>query len=198
MGDFAFFVPLIKQYGYFAVGVGLFLECMGLPFPGEAILILGAASASLGHLNIVAVIAVAALAAIVGDSTGYFIGKKFGRKLLKRFEHISIFSPKHLERAERFFKSHGNKTVFIGRFTAILRTYSALLAGVCHMPYPTFLFYNVAGGIMWASLIGFAGFEIGNNLPLLWSLLADFQYLLLALFLAFVSYKVFIFFRERK
>src|SRR6185369_4118465 len=83
------------------------------------------------------------------------------------------FHVHHIEKAENFFKKHGNKTVFIGRFTALLRTYAAVLAGVFEMHYPTFFFYNFTGGVAWAVLMGYVGYIIGNNLPLLLRIIKD-------------------------
>lgn len=190
MENFSFLIPLIKQYGYLVIGVGIFIECMGIPFPGETVLILAAVSASLGHLNLIAVILIAASTAILGDNAGYFLGKKFGRKILKKFEHIAFFSTVNIDKAEIFFKRDGHKTVFIARFIAILRAYSALFAGIFNMPYSTFLIYNMTGGIFWAVVIGLAGFEIGNNWELLGAILRDFQYLILTLVLGFIVYRV--------
>ena len=190
MDDLSFLIPLIKTYGYWVVGVGIFLECMGVPFPGETVLVMGGVAASLGHLNLAAVIIIAASAAILGDNMGYMIGKKFGRKIIKKFEKFPLFHFKHIDRAERFFKNHGNKTVFIGRFTVILRTYAALFAGVFDMHYSTFFMYNLSGGVLWATIFGFVGFYLGNNLELLGKFIADFNVIAFAIVGAFVAWKL--------
>lgn len=190
MDDLSFLIPLIRTYGYWVVGVGIFLECMGVPFPGETVLIVGGVAASLGHMNLAAVIIIAATAAILGDNVGYLIGKRFGRKIIKKFEKFPLFHYKHIDRAERFFKNHGNKTVFIGRFTAILRTYAALFAGVFDMHYSTFFIYNLTGGILWATIFGFVGFYLGNNLPLLGKIVADFNVIVFAIVGAFIAWKL--------
>lgn len=190
MEEFSYILKLTETYGYWVVGIGIFLECMGVPFPGETVLILGAVSASLGYLNLPAVIILAAIAAITGDNIGYFLGKKYGRKIIKKFEHFPLFHYKHIDRAERYFKVHGNKTVFIGRFTAILRTYAALFAGVFDMPYATFFFYNFTGGVIWATVMGLIGFYIGNNLELIGQIITDFNLVFFAIVIGFVTYKL--------
>lgn len=190
MEDFGFLIDLIKTYGYIVIGVGIFLECMGVPFPGETVLILGGVAASMGHLSLPAVMIIAATAAVLGDNMGFFIGRKFGRKIIKKFEHFPLFHYKHVDRAERFFKIHGNKTVFIGRFTAILRTYSALFAGVFDMNYATFFFYNLSGGVLWAVIFGFVGFYIGNNLDLLGKIISDLNLVFFGIVGAFVAYQI--------
>jgi len=199
MEDFPFLIHLIKTYGYYVIAVGIFLECMGVPFPGETVLILGAVAASMHHLNLAAVIIIAMVAAVVGDNMGYLIGKKFGRKIIKKFEHFPLFHYSHIERAEKFFKRHGNKTVFIGRFTAVLRTYAAVLAGVFDMPYEIFFIYNLTGGVLWAIIFGLLGYLIGNNLPLIGKIVKDLNFFMLGLIAAFVLYKAGkIYWRNRK
>ncbi len=126
----------------------------------------------------------------MGDNMGYFVGKKFGRKIIKKFEKFPLFHYKHIDRAEKFFKNHGNKTVFIGRFTAILRTYAALFAGIFDMHYPTFFMYNLSGGVLWATIFGFVGFYIGNNLPLLGKIISDFNLVFFGIVAVFVAWKL--------
>ncbi|MFA5828901.1 MAG: DedA family protein [Candidatus Gracilibacteria bacterium] len=178
-------VELIQNYGYVIIGAIIFLECIGIPFPGESSLILGGVAASLGHLNLVGVIIVSMVAAVTGDNLGYLVGKKFGRKIIKKFEHFPLFHYKHIERAEKFYKKHGNKTVFIGRFIAIIRTYAAVFAGIFDMHYPTFFFYNLTGGIVWAITFGVFGYALGNNIPLLMSIVKDFNAMVLLLAVGF-------------
>ena len=184
MEDFSFIIQLIKTYGYPVIGIGIFLECMGVPFPGETVLVLGGVAASMGHMNLAAVIIIAASAAILGDNMGYFIGNKFGRKIIKIFEKVPFFHYKHVDQAEKFFKTHGNKTVFIGRFTAILRTYAALFSGIFKMDYRTFFLYNFSGGVLWAIVFGFLGFYIGNNLPLLGKIVGNLNFIFIVVAIA--------------
>jgi membrane protein DedA with SNARE-associated domain len=133
-------LPFLQQflttYGYLAVALGVMVERMGIPVPGETMLLLAAAYAGAGHLDVRGVIVAAALGAIVGDSIGYEIGRLGGRALLSRYGHRLHLKTRHLARAEAFFARHGDKTVFFGRFTAFLRTFSAFLAGVNRMPSP--------------------------------------------------------------
>ncbi len=138
------------------------MESAGVPLPGETALIAGGVLASQGHYSIVAVIAVAALAAIIGDNVGYWIGRKGGRALLRRTPVVSGYFEKALPPSERFFQRHGAKTVFFGRFIAILRVTAAWIAGISHMPWWRFLVWNAAGGIVWATLVGVVAYVFGN------------------------------------
>jgi membrane protein DedA with SNARE-associated domain len=138
------------------------LESGGIPLPGETALITAGVFASRGDLNIVEVIAVAAVAAIVGDNCGYWIGRTGGRRLLERFGPIQRWSEPGLAWAEGFFDRHGGKTVFIGRFVAILRVTAAWLAGISHMSWWRFFAWNAAGGVCWAILVGLVAYYGGH------------------------------------
>jgi membrane protein DedA with SNARE-associated domain len=138
------------------------VESAGIPVPGETALIACGVLASQDRLNIVAVIAVAATAAIVGDNIGYWIGRKGGRRVLERWGPLSKHARRVLPRAERIFAKHGGKTVFFGRFIAFLRITVAWLAGISHMPWWRFFLYNAAGGIVWATLVGLVSYYLGD------------------------------------
>lgn len=138
------------------------IESAGIPLPGETALVACAVLASQSKLNIVAVIVVASAAAIVGDNAGYWIGRKGGRKLLERVPFVERHAQKVLPRAERLFDKHGGKTVFFGRFIAVLRITAAWMAGISHMPWWRFLGFNAAGGILWATLVGLVAFYSGK------------------------------------
>ena len=138
------------------------VESAGVPLPGETALVASGVLASQEKLDIVAVIAVAAAAAIIGDNIGYLLGRHGGRKLLERWGPISRHAQKVLPRSERLFARHGGKTVFFGRFIAVLRITAAWMAGVSHMPWWRFLVFNAAGGIIWATLVGLVAFYLGD------------------------------------
>lgn len=138
------------------------IESAGVPLPGETALVASAVLASQSKLNIVVVIVVAASAAIIGDNGGYWLGRKGGRKLLERWSLVSKHTKKVLPRAERLFAKHGGKTVFFGRFIAVLRITAAWMAGISHMPWWRFLFFNAAGGILWATLVGLVAYYSGE------------------------------------
>ncbi len=152
----------LDQWGYPVVLVFVMIESTGIPFPGETMLLLGAFFAASGHLSIYGVIASAAAGAIIGDNFGYWIGRKGGRPLIRRYGKYVFVKEKQLSQAERYFEHHGDKTVFFGRFISILRTWAAFLAGVNRMRWSIFLFYNAAGGIIWAIIYGIIGYFIGR------------------------------------
>ncbi len=154
---------MLANFGYAAVIAFVMIECVGIPFPGETMLLLASFYAAVdARLQIPLVIMCAAIGAILGDNLGYFIGSTGGRAFILRFGRFFFVKPHHLDYAEQFFARHGNKTVFFGRFTTILRLWSALLAGVNHMPWRTFLLYNAAGGVVWAAFYGLLGYFAGR------------------------------------
>jgi membrane protein DedA with SNARE-associated domain len=140
----------------------LLLESFGLPLPGETALIACGVLASQGALSIGAVIATAALAAILGDNLGYWTARRGGRALLDRYSLTRRYAERYLPRGERFFARHGGKTVFIGRFVAVLRVTAAWIAGLSNMHWWSFLAWNAAGGILWATLVGLVSYLVGS------------------------------------
>lgn len=138
------------------------LESFGLPVPGETALIACGVLASQGSLPIVAVIAVAALAAVIGDNLGYWAAREGGRPLLERHRMTRHFAERYLPRGERFFARHGGKTVFVARFVAVLRVTAAWIAGLSHMHWWRFLAWNAAGGMAWATLVGLVAYFLGD------------------------------------
>jgi undecaprenyl-diphosphatase len=156
---------LIGSSGYVVLFLLVGLESLGLPLPGETALVTAAAFAALGHLSISAVIATAVAAAIIGDNGGYWIGRAGGIALVRRYGRVLHVNESHLARAHGFFERHGPKTVFIGRFIALLRTWAAVLAGAAQMPYGTFMLYNALGAMCWSVIVGTLGYVFGRNLP---------------------------------
>lgn len=158
---------LVASYGYLVLFAIVALESFGIPLPGETALVTAAALAALGRLNILLVIATAAAAAILGDNAGYWIGRKGGSAFVRRYgRHVGLNDAK-VTRVHAFFERHGGKTVFIARFVALLRSWTAAIAGASRMSYGTFTLYNALGGLCWASLFGALGYVFGRNLPLL-------------------------------
>jgi membrane protein DedA with SNARE-associated domain len=153
---------LIANYGYLAIAVIIGLESMGLPLPGESALVVAALYASRHDHNIVGVVAAAATGAILGDNIGYWIGREFGYRLLLRYGGYIGLTAGKIKLGQYLFLRHGGKVVFFGRFVAILRILAAFLAGVNRMDWRRFLLANAAGGILWASVVGFGAYAFGK------------------------------------
>jgi membrane protein DedA with SNARE-associated domain len=153
---------LVHHYGLVALFIVVMLESGGAPLPGETALVAAAVYASTGHMNIVEVIVVAAIAAIVGDNIGYWLGRTLGRGAFERIPILRNHSAGFLPWSERFFKRHGAKTIFFARFFSVLRVTAAWIAGLSRMDWWTFFLWNAAGGICWALLVGLVAFYVGH------------------------------------
>ncbi len=138
------------------------LESMGVPSPGETALVLASVLASQGTLNIWLVILIGAASAIMGDNIGYLLGRRFGREVLEGHGPFRARRVRMVEAGDRYFKRHGAKTVFIGRWIALIRFATAWLAGINHMPLRVFFPWNAFGGITWALTYGLVGYYGGN------------------------------------
>jgi membrane protein DedA with SNARE-associated domain len=144
--------------------VVVMIESFGIPLPGETALIAFGVLASQGNYSIVWVIALAAAGAIVGDNLGYWLlGRLGGRALFRRWRWLARYSERILPVAERLMQRHGGKTVFFGRFVTVLRYTAAWVAGLGRMPWWRFLFWNAAGGIAWATLVGLVSYYAGQT-----------------------------------
>jgi membrane protein DedA with SNARE-associated domain len=156
---------LVHSYGYSAVFALVALESLGIPLPGETIVVLAGSYAGSTHkLNVWGVFATAAVAAVVGDNVGYWIGDKGGYRLLRRFGRYLRVDEDRLKVGRYVFARHGGKVVFFGRFVSVLRTYAAFLAGTNRMGWRRFLVYNAAGGIIWAAAYSIGSYEAGSTL----------------------------------
>lgn len=156
---------LLNSYGYLAVFLFVGIESTGIPFPGETMLLTAAIFAGTTHsLNIALVIAAAAAGAIVGDNLGFWAGREGGYRLVRRYGRYVRLDERRLKLGQYLFDRHGGKVVFFGRFVAVLRTWAAFLAGVNRMPWSRFLFFNAAGGILWAGTFGLLGYLLGNHI----------------------------------
>ena len=139
------------------------IESFGIPVPGETALIAFSVLASQGHYSIAEVIVLAIAGAIIGDNLGYWvIGRWGGRALFRRWRWLNQYAERVLPRAERIMRDHGGKTVFFGRFITVLRYTAAWVAGLAHMEWWRFLFWNAAGGIAWATAVGLIAYYSGK------------------------------------
>lgn len=158
---------LIRWGGYTVLIAIVFAETglfFGFFLPGDSLLVTAGLFAGKGDLNPIALFVLVTLAAIIGDATGFEIGRVSGKALFAR-EDSRFFKRKHLEHTRAFYERHGGKTIIIARFMPIVRTFAPLVAGVAGMPYRTFAFYNIIGGVLWVgSMIG-TGYLLGRTIP---------------------------------
>jgi membrane protein DedA with SNARE-associated domain len=142
---------LINTWGYGVVFAAMVLESAGLPLPGETVTLLGGYAAGSGHLNLAGVIAAASGGAMVGDSIGFWVGRRAGWPLLLRVGRWLRQSPEQMETLRLQFLNHAGKSVLLGRFVAVLRVVAGPMAGAVGMPYARFLVFNCTGALLWAT-----------------------------------------------
>ena len=160
-------VALAHTLGYLGIGAVIFTETgllVGLMLPGDSLLFSAGFIASLGYLQVVPLCFIAFLAAALGDSVGYALGKKYGPKVFTK-EHSLFFDKEHITRAQAFYKKHGGKTIILARFMPMIRTIAPILAGVGAMRYRTFLTYNLVGALLWTCGTTLLGYFLGSTVP---------------------------------
>jgi membrane-associated protein len=157
---------IIAQYGTwtYAILFGIIFVETGLvvmPFlPGDSLLFAAGAFASRGTLNPIVLTVLLSIAAVIGDTVNYWIGRYFGPRVFRT--DSKLLNKKHLDRAQDFYNRHGGKAIVMARFVPIVRTFAPFVAGVGAMNYPRFLFYNVFGGVLWITIFVWLGYFFGN------------------------------------
>lgn len=157
---------LLQQWGYLVIFAAMLLENAGVPLPGETITLIGGYAAGSGQLQVLLVIAAAASGAILGDSIGFWIGRRAGWPLLVRMGRLLRRRPEQMEAFREAFLRHSAKSVFFGRFVTVLRVLAGPMAGAVGMPYRLFLICNASGAILWATVMVTLAWLGGRWIPL--------------------------------
>jgi membrane protein DedA with SNARE-associated domain len=156
--------PYLAAYGYPVMFIVIFIESFGVPAPGQTLLIAAALLAAHGKLNIVLVLATAWLAAVGGDSLGYWIGTKGGRRLLLRFGRYIRIGRHEIRKMEHAFDRYGGWFVSFARFFEVLRQVNGIVAGTMEMPFRRFLLFNGTGALLWIAVWGFGTWRLGTHM----------------------------------
>lgn len=157
---------IAQQYGYWAVFVGILLENLGIPLPGETVTLIGGFLAGSGQLNYWFVLGSAILGAVIGGTCGYWIGRFAGWPFLLKLSRLLRIPEHRVEESKTKFSENAAKAVFFGRFIALLRVLAGLLAGIAEMPFGKFFLYNLAGAVVWASVMVTLSFFLGQFVSL--------------------------------
>jgi membrane-associated protein len=158
---------IIESIGYFGLFAIVFAESglfFGFFLPGDSLLVTAGLLATQGYFSIWVLVPLLIAAAILGDSTGYWMGKKFGKRIFNKKGSL-LFDPKHIETAQEFYERNGVKTIILARFLPYVRTFAPIVAGIAEMHYKTFITYNVIGGTVWAALMVLLGYFLGKSIP---------------------------------
>jgi membrane-associated protein len=140
---------------------GMFI---GFFFPGDTLLLSAGIFASTGKLPLLPTILVIAVAAILGDNTGYHIGKRYGRRLFRKPDGI-VFRQQYVQQAEDFYERYGSKTMLIAHFVPVIRTFAPAVAGVAKMDYKQFVVFDAVGDAAWATIVTLVGYWFGRRIP---------------------------------
>lgn len=157
---------LAHQYGYWVVCLGILLENLGIPLPGEAIVLVGGFLAGEGDLNYFGVLASAIAGSTIGGTCGYWVGHFGGWPLLSRVGRLANLSEERLLEIKGGFSTNAARTVLLGRFVALLRIFASPLAGIAEMPFPRFVLFNTIGAALWAIVMVTLAFFAGEIIPL--------------------------------
>jgi membrane-associated protein len=182
--------PAFLAAGYFIIAGGVLLErsiFLGLIVPGDLILALGGVYASQRKMDLIGVIVVGTLAAIAGESVGFWLGRRFGARLLRRLPFFGRRLSRVVEESEDYFRRHGGKTVAIGRYATAAGAFIPFTAGAGKMPYARFLAFDVPAIVVWATGITIFGYYFGRNLSFVDKVLSRFGYAVLGLAILIVT-----------
>ncbi|MBN1815282.1 MAG: DedA family protein [Anaerolineae bacterium] len=160
-------VSLIETVGYIGLFLIVFAESglfFGFFLPGDSLLLTAGLLASRGQLDIATLIILLPIAAILGDSVGYWFGKKTGPRIFTR-ENSLLFRRKNLMAAKVFYDRHGGKTIVLARFMPFIRTFAPIVAGAVEMNYRRFVLFNVFGALVWGAGVTAAGYYLGQSIP---------------------------------
>lgn len=157
----------IEAVGYIGIFAIIFSETgllIGVAFPGDTLLFSAGILASSGHFSVLGVMIISTVAAILGDSLGYFTGKKLGHKIFAKEESI-FFRKSYIDKSKKFFEKYGALTIVIARYVPVVRTFAPFLAGVGYMKYEKFLVFNIIGGVLWCFSVVLLGYYLGTRFP---------------------------------
>ena len=158
---------IIQTVGYIGLFAIVFAESglfFGFFLPGDSLLLTAGLLASQGKLDLAMLLIILPIAAILGDSVGYWFGKKTGPRIFSRDDSL-LFRRKNLLAAQTFYERHGGKTIVLARFMPFIRTFAPIVAGAAEMRYTRFLFFNVVGGLLWGIGVTAAGYYLGQSIP---------------------------------
>lgn len=181
--------PAYTHAGYAIVAAGVFAErsiLIGLFVPGDVILALGGIYAGRGDLELSLVILLGSICAILGESAGYWLGRRYGMALVRRVPLVRRLEDR-IEGAQRYFEHHGGKTVAIGRYATAAGAFVPFVAGIARMDYRRFLLFDIPAIVVWAAGITLFGYFFGEHIDFVDTVLSRFGLIMLALLVVFIG-----------
>ncbi|HEY3375527.1 MAG TPA: DedA family protein [Candidatus Aquicultor sp.] len=180
-------VFVIKEFGYPAVFIAMFLESACIPIPSEVVMPFSGFASSQGVLSFWPVVAIGVLGQTCGSTITYFIGKSGGRRLLEKYGKYVLIATKDIKKADGWFDRYGEATVLFTRMMPVVRTFISLPAGISRMGFSKFLAYSVIGIIPWTLMLTYVGVKMGQNWERIRNVFHGFDYAIVAVFAVLVA-----------
>ena len=184
---FDFLMNYIEALSYFGIILFILLGSIGLPLPEETILLIAGYLASVGYLKLPYVLAIVLITTFIGDNMAYWIGRIKGKSLLLKYGKYIFIHKERLEKAEKYFKNHGGKTVFFSRFIIGLRFFGPIIAGSLKMRWRRFLLFNILGILIWVPTVTLIGYFFGIHLDTIIRNVNNAKHLIFFIVVFFIS-----------
>ena len=196
-------IEIMNNFGYLGVFLLIAIENVFPPIPSEVILLFGGFMTTFSDMNIVGVIIASSLGSILGAIILYYIGKLLNKDRLKKIitskpGKLLRLKPEDIDKADEWFDTKGNKTVFFCRFVPIIRSLISIPAGMSEMPMKKFLLYTAAGSLIWNAALTIAGSIVGENWTSIVDIMDQYSHIILILLIILFIIAVIIFYKKRK
>ena len=196
-------IEIMNNFGYLGVFLLIAIENVFPPIPSEVILLFGGFMTTFSDLNIVGVIISSTLGSVLGAIILYYIGKILNKERLKKIitskpGKILRLKPEDIDKADEWFDTKGNKTVFFCRFVPIIRSLISIPAGMSEMPMKKFLIYTAAGSLIWNAALTIAGSIVGENWTSILDIMDKYSHIILVLLIIIFVIAVVLFYKKRK
>ncbi len=196
-------IEIMNNFGYLGVFLLIAIENVFPPIPSEVILLFGGFMTTFSDMNIVGVIIASTLGSILGAIILYYIGKLLNKDRLKKIitskpGKLLRLKPEDIDKADEWFDTKGNKTVFFCRFVPIIRSLISIPAGMSEMPMKKFLLYTAAGSLIWNAALTIAGSIVGENWTSIVDIMDQYSHIILILLIILFIIAVIIFYKKRK
>ncbi len=198
-----FIIEFMNSFGYFGVFLLIAIENIFPPIPSEVILLFGGFMTTYTKLNIIFMIIASTLGSLIGAIVLYYIGKIFNKERLKKIISGKIgkilrLKNSDIDKADRWFDTKGNKTVFFCRFIPIVRSLISIPAGMSEMPIIKFLIYTIFGSLIWNTVLIITGKMVGNNWTKILTIFDTYSHIVLIIFIIIFIILITIFYKKRK
>ena len=199
-----FVISIMNQFGYFGIFFLIFIENIFPPIPSEVVLLFGGFMTTYSKLNLFGMVIFSTLGSTVGAIVLYYIGKILNKERLKKIVSGKIgkilrLKASDIEKADKWFDTKGNKTVFFCRFIPVVRSLISIPAGMSEMIMSKFLIYTITGSLIWNTVLLFVGSKVGENWKKIEQMMSQYSHIILIiLIIAFIGFVIYHFSKKKK